>query len=347
MNYLFSSMLFVGAFATLGCQSGVLVAPPLATGQLDVTALIGDGDNVYWTTSDGFVRRVSTSGGPVVDLARGLVAPSAIALDDVAVYWAGNGTIGRAPKAGGATEILFENEDGVGSLQVDASYAYWLRGPGEGAANATGQVRKAPKAVAAAVQTLLSDSIDPHALALNGSLYFPATITTPLAAGSGLYALPTTGGTPVAATSGQFATVATYGASICSAGADAQALATNPNATAQAITCTALDGSNPTVVAAGLPSLVTSLTLDDTTVYFGTADGTMSAVAVDGTTPVGGGAVTSPDGTAILGPTSSGAYGPVVFASGPTAAASVVAVDVTQVYWAHTGGNAIFAMPKF
>jgi len=347
MNHFFpGTLVLAAAFAALGCQNGPLVTPALALGQLNVTSLTGDGNNVYWTTGDGFVRSISTNGGVVANLAQGLVAPASIALDNDSVYWAGNGTIGRAPKAGGATEVLFDNEDGVGALQVDDSYAYWLRAPGEGIVDAAGQVRKAPKAVAAAVQTLLSDSIDPKALALNGSLYFPADVSTPLATGTALYQLPLTGGTPVAAVTGQFTSVASYGGSICSTGADAQALSLDPTSGAQAITCTALDGTNPTIVASGLASIVTSLTLDDTNVYFGTADGSMSVVGLDGASPVMTGSVTSPDSDTIVGPTSTGASGPVVFATGPAGVASV-AVDITQVYWAHTNGNAILAMPKF
>ncbi len=245
-------------------------------------------------------------------------------------------------------EILFENEDGVGSVQVDATSLYWLRAADE--TSATGQIRKAPKIAGSTVETLLSDSLDPGGLALNGSLDFPANVTatpaTPTADTSALYTLPTTGGTPVAAASGSFDSVVTYGANICSAGPDAAALALDPNSTAQAITCTALDGSNPNVVASGLTNVVTTMTLDDTTVYFGTADGTMSAVALDGTSPVFTGTVTSPDDATVVGPTSTGSTGPVTFATGPAGSASL-AVDVTQVYWAHANGNAVFAMPKF
>jgi hypothetical protein len=353
MNYLFNSTLvFAAALATIGCQTAPLVLPPLAIGQLNVTALTGDGNNVYWTTGDGFVRSVSTSGGAVAELAQGLVLPTQIALDDDSVYWAatGSGSIGRAPKVGGATETLFENEDGLGSLQVDDTSVYWLRAITEVTTSGQGQVRKAPKTVGATVQTLLSDSLDPGALALNGSLYFPAGVAatpeTPALATTGLYTLPTTGGTAVAAVSGSFDSVVTYGANICSAGPDAQALSLDSSSTAQAITCTALDGSNPNVVAAGLANVVTTMTLDDTTVYFGTADGTMSAVALDGTSPIVTGPVTSPDDGTVVGTTSTGGSGPVTFATGPAGSASL-AVDITQVYWAHTNGNAIFAMPKF
>jgi len=72
----------------------------------------------------------------------------------------------------------------------------------------------------------------------------------------------------------------------------------------------------------------------------------MSVVGLDGASPVMTGSVTSPDSDTIVGPTSTGASGPVVFATGPAGVASV-AVDITQVYWAHTNGNAILAMPKF
>jgi hypothetical protein len=348
MNHILNGILLcAGAFAALGCQSGVLTAPPLAVGQYSVNALISDGNNVYWTSGEGFVRSVSTAGGAVAEVAQGLTFPVYIALDNDAVYWSDSGTIARAPKAGGATEMLFENEDGVGALQVDDTSLYWLRGIDEVASIATtGQVRTAPKLAASAVQTLFSDSVNPNALALNGTLYFGAQLATPEFDGFGLAELPTSGGTPVApvaVASGN--NTASYGANVCTSGIDAQAQSLDANTTLEAITCSALDGTNPNVVAAGLTAAVMSLTLDDTTVYFNTADGAMSAVSLDGTTPIVTGATTSPDNDTVVGATPSAGNGPVTFATGPGSAS--VAVDTTQVYWAHNAGNAVFAMPKF
>ncbi len=348
MNHILKGILvFAGACAALGCQSGVITVPPLATGQLNVSGLGSDGNNVFWTTAEGFVRSVSTSGGAVQTLTQGPISPGNLTFDADMLYWTANGTINGLPKAGGTAAVLFPNEDGIGSLQVDPTSLYWLRNVDE--VQGQGQVRKADKTVDASVTVLASANLNPQTLALNGaSLYFPATVLAEdsVTAAPALTTLPTTGGTPVASVTGSFANVATYGANVCSAGTDMAALSLDPTSGAQAITCTALDGSNPNVVAAGLTGIVTSLTLDDTTVYFSTDDGAVSVVNLDGTAPIVTGATTSPDTTTLIGANSSGSTGPVVFAQGPAGSASV-ALDATQVYWAHTNGNAVFALPKF
>ena len=308
-----------GAAFALGCQDLPAAAPPLADGQGSVTALASDGDHVYWTTGDGHVRRVAAAGGAVEEVAQGIVQPSRIVLDTDSVYWAtAVGQIGRAPKAGGTAEVLVQNEDGLGALQVDDASVYWLRGPAQGAA--AGQVRKAAKTPSTSVETLAQQPIDPGALALSGAtLYYPGT-----GSAAGMQELPTGGGTPAAAMAGVFHILSTRGASVCGAGPDPSALAQDPNATSQAITCAGLDGSNPRAVASGL-GVVGALALDDAgMIYFATLDGSVGVASVDG----------------------SSAAGPMIFASGPPGGASV-AVDATSVYWANESGDAIFAVPRF
>ena len=50
-----------------------------------------DGTNVYWATKDSILK-VSVDGGTPEVLARGLIAPRHLALDDSSVYWADSGS---------------------------------------------------------------------------------------------------------------------------------------------------------------------------------------------------------------------------------------------------------------
>jgi hypothetical protein len=359
MNHLSAIVPFIvlaGALAALGCD-GSVPSPALASGQRNVNALTADGDHVYWTTGDGFVRRVPSAGGTVEDIVRGVVAPTRIAVDADSVYWAANrGEISRAPKSGGTVDLLVQNEDGLGDLQVGDG-VYWLRAQGEGFAS--GDVRRALKVPSATAETLLSDVLYPGALALAGTtLYYPALGTMMVGDGSGVRQIPadvpTTGTKPAVDFDGVFYTLSTHGSSVCGSGIDPTALAMDPKTSFQAVTCAALDGSGQRVVASGLTSAVVSVVLDDTYVYFATADGAVSVIGLDGSAPpVPSGAVTSSDGTNGVVTTSDGTPvpaaqpgGPTIIAMGPPGGISL-ALDATSVYWAHVAGDAVFAMLKF
>jgi hypothetical protein len=342
-------VLCAGAGVLLGCQD-VPPTPPLATGQVDVTSLAADGAHVYWTTGDGHVRRVPADGGAVEQVATGSMSPRSLALDADTVYWASEaGEIFRAPKTGGTPELMFQEGQGLGDLQVDDTHLYWLR---SGSSDSPGQVRKAEKALQTTPETLATGTLDPGTLTRAGAfLYYPA-----VGDGAGANELSTSGGTPVTEFAGVFHRLATNGAVLCSAGIDAQALAQDPTTTAQSITCAQPDASGlvtnsdgtvadgrSRIVASGL-GFVTSMSVDDTNIYFTTDDGQFSVVGLDGSAPAGvTSIVTSSDGTTDTG---SGVSGPAVIASGPAGGANV-AVDLTSVYWAHSKGNAIFAAPRF
>jgi hypothetical protein len=366
---LLHGFVFAGALAGLGCQ-GLQGTPPLALGQLGVSALASDGTNVFWTMQSGDVRSVPTVGGAVQQVSK-TTTPGLLVLDADSAYWAsGTGGIERAPKAGGSPEVLVQNVTGLGALQVDESSLYWMDGQSEGALS--GQIVKAPKALAAAQTVLLPTSpLDPNTLTLSGAtLYYVALGSTPSV---GVTELDVTGGMPVTDVQGSFTRVASATATVCGAGADPTALALDPTSAAQAITCSALDGSNARLVATGLTAVVTSVALDDTTVYFATADGAVSAVPVAATSPVDMSGSSS-DGTASGQPvgagtcfegaacTCSGAAsgaqvcdsmgngtcqcsGAATFAMGVPGGASI-AIDDTNVYWAQSAGNAVFALPR-
>jgi hypothetical protein len=330
---------------------------------------LSDGDSVYWTMGSGDIRRVSVNGGGVEQVATS-VSPSRLALDAQSAYWAtSTGEIRRAPKTGGEAELLVANANGLGALQVDDASLFWLVNPDEGAS--AGQVLKAPKSAGANPAALLTmSSLDPGTLSLVGStLYYFDPL--PGTSQGGVRELDSKGGMPITDVIGSFHLVASGPSTVCSAGPDPRALATDPLATAQAITCAALDGSNAHVVAGAL-SVVTSIALDDATVYFATVDGSLTALPVDHVSPTAGastsdgenGGSTVPAGACYggAGCSCSGGAGGVqvcdasgsgtcqcpgatVFATGPAGGATV-AIDDTNVYWAHVNGEAIFVLPR-
>jgi hypothetical protein len=356
-----------GALAGLGCQ-GLQGTPPLALGQMGISGLASDGNSVYWTTASGDVRSVPTVGGTVQQVTT-TVSPANINLDADSVYWAsGTGEIQRAPKTGGSPEVLVHNANGLGALQVDESSLYWMIGGGEAAVS--GQILKAAKAPAASPTALVtSATLYANTLAQVGAtLYYYDPLTGSTTPG-GVREVDVTEGSPVTDVPGSFSQVATATSTVCSAGPDPQARALDPNATAQAVTCAALDGSNPRVVASGLTAVVTSMALDDTTVYFATADGAVSSVAADGSNPMVGSGSTStasPPGDCIanagcscpgsatgvqmcdaLGNTTCQCSGASTFAMSPASlGGAYLAIDPTNVYWAQPNGDAVFALPR-
>jgi hypothetical protein len=101
----------------------------------DTTAygLAADATHLYWTT-DLDIRRVKKSGGrtqivaTLRDTSNGLAAALELALDEDHVYASTyeDGTVVRAPKAGGAIEELARAETGLmGGIDVAEGLLYW------------------------------------------------------------------------------------------------------------------------------------------------------------------------------------------------------------------------------
>jgi hypothetical protein len=114
--------LLTGLVVLGGCRAESTGAPPLGNAPVTGAPLSHDGTlqvdatDVYFTLYDGVIHRQAKTGGPIVDVVTDPChASDAIALDDTYVYWArgdtgagcpGAGVIARAPKAGGAIEVL-------------------------------------------------------------------------------------------------------------------------------------------------------------------------------------------------------------------------------------------------
>jgi hypothetical protein len=116
----------------------------LASGQDGISALAIDAANVYWVnnlTGDlGSVMKVALGGGTPIPIATQQYAPNSVAVDAMHVYWttAGNyvsnpaGTVMKASLANGEVAALSSSQWYPGGIVVDATRVYWATGSGEG-----------------------------------------------------------------------------------------------------------------------------------------------------------------------------------------------------------------------
>jgi hypothetical protein len=115
---------------------GVQIA--LASDQIGVTGLAIDGTHVYWVNATrdamGAVMKAPLGGGTPIAIASQQAAPNSIAVDATHVYWTttGNefsaqppGSVWKVSLATGAIEMLVSGQPNVGSIAVDATAAYW------------------------------------------------------------------------------------------------------------------------------------------------------------------------------------------------------------------------------
>jgi len=87
-------------YGPMGMASGAVMrvdkagsAPTaFASGLMNPRALLLDGDEVYWATSDGSIQRAPKAGGPPTTLAQNQSAPVALAIAKGVLYWANTGT---------------------------------------------------------------------------------------------------------------------------------------------------------------------------------------------------------------------------------------------------------------
>jgi len=121
----------VGGTGGAGGQGAEPVEPlVLASDQDRPIGIVSDGSHVYWTnagdgsTATGSLMRVPVGGGPVEELANGLINPSEVDVDDTNVYWVAYGTSGpngglsTVPKAGGPQVDLVTGYTQVWDLVV-------------------------------------------------------------------------------------------------------------------------------------------------------------------------------------------------------------------------------------
>jgi hypothetical protein len=105
-----------------------------------------DATNVYFVTTDGFVRsRDKAAKSPAMTIASGQASPESIVVDDTYVYWVNSvqgGAVSRAPKSGaGTVEILATSQKRPYSVTQDCNTIYWTNQNDFG----TGQIMKVVK----------------------------------------------------------------------------------------------------------------------------------------------------------------------------------------------------------
>lgn len=97
--------------------------------QAAVRELTLDADNLYWLSSDGFVRwRAKTGSGSGTTLTSGQTNPESIIVDDRYVYWTNygaGGTVRRIPKVGGDVQTLATGQSHPYSITQDCTTVYW------------------------------------------------------------------------------------------------------------------------------------------------------------------------------------------------------------------------------
>ncbi|HSY25750.1 MAG TPA: hypothetical protein VK841_26705 [Polyangiaceae bacterium] len=98
---------------------GVAIAPATPN------ALASDGTTLFWTSFGGALQSTPITGGPISTLDPGPVGEGLLAVDDVNVYYIGDGNrIAKVTKTGGATSYIT-----VASVQqatVLGSTLYWV-----------------------------------------------------------------------------------------------------------------------------------------------------------------------------------------------------------------------------
>lgn len=82
---------------------------------------------LYWTTQDGRVLTVPTSGGTPTQLAYEVTGGVAVVADQAAAYWTNTaGEVERLPLDGGKATVLALTQSPFRGLAVDESSVYWL-----------------------------------------------------------------------------------------------------------------------------------------------------------------------------------------------------------------------------
>ncbi len=113
------------ALASLGQD----ILADLVWSEASVHDITVDAKNVYFTTSDGFVRYIVKDGSTkAVTLASSQTNAESIVVDDQYVYWtiyAANGTVNRVPKTGGNVEPLASGQNYPYSITQDCDTIYW------------------------------------------------------------------------------------------------------------------------------------------------------------------------------------------------------------------------------
>jgi hypothetical protein len=119
--------------------AGTVTKVPLDGGASEIvasgeqpTAIAIDSESVYWTNigsgttvPDGAIRKLSRYGGVPTTVAS-TASPGFLVVDGDYVYWTSvDGSVSKAPRAGGKPQLLAARQDQPFALAVDSTSVYW------------------------------------------------------------------------------------------------------------------------------------------------------------------------------------------------------------------------------
>ncbi|HEY8080218.1 MAG TPA: hypothetical protein VIF62_39080, partial [Labilithrix sp.] len=129
-----------GAKDCLGgaCNAGRCAPAILASNQAGARGIALHGDDVYWVTSGGALRRMPKHGGTVETLQSGGSKPVAIAVDDSGIYVTDEGSseVDAITLDGSAATAIATGQTAPSGIALDATYVYYVT---------AGEARRVPK----------------------------------------------------------------------------------------------------------------------------------------------------------------------------------------------------------
>jgi hypothetical protein len=223
--------------------------------------LATDRENLYFSTADGRILKISRDGGIPRELVSERPGIQAIAVDGESVYFTvandASGEVVRVPKTGGTPVVLAAEQHGPRAVAFDDANVYWTN-TGDGA------VMKVAKGGAGAPVVVAAGQASPCGLSVSqGQLLW----TNAAAADGAVMKLALAGGAPE--------TLAGRQVSPCSVAADAQSVYFAPNRIAGPLKRVPRTGGAPAALAAdATPAEVSQNTVavDERFVYWTTRD---------------------------------------------------------------------------
>lgn len=170
--------------STAQCIAGGRCLVTLATGQFSTYGIALDDTAVYWTSTDGNIRKIPKTGGEPLTIVSGQSAPWALTLDSTNLYWVNKArdggdvfgdhcTVMQAPIGGGqATVLAADQPQAYRNIAVDNTSVYWLTNPSLD--YPSGRVMKVPIGGGELV-ALASDQYDPTGIAVDGTSVYWST----------------------------------------------------------------------------------------------------------------------------------------------------------------------------
>ena len=238
------------------CTSGRCAPIMIAANQKGVQGFALDATNFYWSTNEGYIRRLAQAGGQPVDIVVGAANPAGLALNKTTLFYAqvqGTGAIWRWDLAGTSKSVVHASgQMAPQGVVIDATRAYWANhvangsvmsmllvggllptavatgesGPVSVAVDGTsaywtnyegGTVRKVALGGTGAPITLASAQMKPSSIRLDDTNVYWTTSTGDV---SMIAKVPTLGGAPVTIATGTAGSIAVDGRYVYVSGAN-------------------------------------------------------------------------------------------------------------------------------